>query len=452
MRFYNTGLIAALNFIKHKIFCFILLFIILSSYNITSLIAQEKMRVAVLDLAAQGISQRIALTVSDLLRTELVNSGQFTVIERAQMKSILDEQGFQQTGCTDQECAVQLGKLISARKMLVGSVSPLGNAIVLNVRIVDVEKGVVDFAAKEKAESESGLDVAVESIVRKLTNKTDLPVIVREPPAPPLNVKASNNEFSDKILITWSASARAQEYYIYRSTSEQGGYVELYNTRDTSFSDKKIVPGVIYFYSVKARTGNFYSAFSATASGYANKVIVEVKNKPEIKKEYIPSNYPFVATVSPVFLMPIGDFSDVVDTGKGAIADVAIENVLVKGIRAGISAGYWRFNGATDRVESSYMIPALLKICYSLPLIGSFNLVPEINAGGVYSSVEYVNKDAETATKTAFEMLFMAGLSIEYSFNNRNAIQLGANYGMINESSGTMNFALLKAGLLFRFL
>jgi len=62
-----------------------------------------------------------------------------------------------------------VGKLISARKILIGSASALGDSIMLNVRIVDVEKGVAEFASKQKADSESSLDIAVETLVRNLS-------------------------------------------------------------------------------------------------------------------------------------------------------------------------------------------------------------------------------------------------------------------------------------------
>ena len=151
---------------------FIFIVVILVLYLSTNLQSQQKieeMRIAVLDLNADGVSERTARIVSDMLRTEFVNTGKFTVIERSQMDVILREQGLQQTGCTDQECAVQIGKLMSARKMLIGSVSTLGTTIIVNVRIVDVESGTAEYAAKEKAESEAMLDSATELLVKRLS-------------------------------------------------------------------------------------------------------------------------------------------------------------------------------------------------------------------------------------------------------------------------------------------
>ncbi len=136
-----------------------------------SVVRAEKMRIVILNLKAEGVADQTAKTVSNMLRIEFINMGEFMVVERAQMDAIMKEQGIQASGCTDQECAVQMGKLMSARKILVGEVSPMGKSLIMTVRIVDVEKGVSEFAASQKAASEDVLDVAVNEIAEKLADR-----------------------------------------------------------------------------------------------------------------------------------------------------------------------------------------------------------------------------------------------------------------------------------------
>ena len=135
------------------------------------LFAAEKMQVAVLDLQPKGVSKVVAGGVTDMIRADLVDVGVFTVVERGQMNEILKEQGFQMTGCTDSACAVQVGKLLSAKKILVGETTKIGRTIVITVRIVDVEKGVADFAAKETAANEDALEEASRSLSKKLIER-----------------------------------------------------------------------------------------------------------------------------------------------------------------------------------------------------------------------------------------------------------------------------------------
>jgi hypothetical protein len=155
---------------KNKCLCFLFLIILLIPIHAYS---AEKMRIVVMNLKADGVADRTVRTISNMLRTELINLRKFTIVERAQMDAILKEQGLQQTGCTDQECAVEIGKLMSARKIMVGEVSHIGKSIVTTVRIVDVEKGISEFAATQKAQSEDDLDSAVSQIARQIAGRIE---------------------------------------------------------------------------------------------------------------------------------------------------------------------------------------------------------------------------------------------------------------------------------------
>jgi len=101
--------------------------------------AMRTTAVAVADLTGKEVSQAHASIVSDFLRSELVRTGAFTVVERANMDKILAEAGFQMSGCTEAECAVQMGKLLNVTRMVVGSVSKLIDTYYVTVNLVDVE-------------------------------------------------------------------------------------------------------------------------------------------------------------------------------------------------------------------------------------------------------------------------------------------------------------------------
>lgn len=149
------------KFLKNIILCII---VILTSTNIFA----DKMRVAVLNVKSDGIPQSTASAITNLIIIQLVNSEKFIVVERDKMDKILEEQGFQQTGCTDQECAVEIGKLLSANKILVGEVNKVGDSILLTVRIIDVEKGIAEYAAHDRVIAEEDLDLLVNKVVENL--------------------------------------------------------------------------------------------------------------------------------------------------------------------------------------------------------------------------------------------------------------------------------------------
>ncbi len=105
------------------------------------LFAQSTKRIAVLDLQGDGVSKSAAKTLSERLRSKLVNTGAFHVLEREQMDEILGEQGFQQSGCVSDECLVEIGRLVGVEQMIGGSIGKIGQTYTLDLRIIDVQSG-----------------------------------------------------------------------------------------------------------------------------------------------------------------------------------------------------------------------------------------------------------------------------------------------------------------------
>jgi hypothetical protein len=104
-------------------------------------------RIGVLDLTSENVPPAEVRLLSDRLRVELFNTGQFTVVERERMEEILREQGFQQSGCTATECVVQIGRLLGADKMVAGSVGRVGEMYTISLRIVNGETGALERTA-----------------------------------------------------------------------------------------------------------------------------------------------------------------------------------------------------------------------------------------------------------------------------------------------------------------
>lgn len=96
--------------------------------------------IAVLDLDAVGSSKTEASAMSDRLREELLKTGKYTLVDRQQMEAVLGEQAFQQAGCTSAECAVKVGKVLGARKLVTGRVTKIDDQHwLLSANIIDVE-------------------------------------------------------------------------------------------------------------------------------------------------------------------------------------------------------------------------------------------------------------------------------------------------------------------------
>ena len=133
----------------------------------------EKMRIAIMDFQAKGVAKSLAQNVAELIRGEMINTDRFIVVERSQMNQILKEHEFGQTGCTDVSCAVEIGKILSAKKILIGTIMKMGGVIIITARIVDVATGTGEFSEKQKAQSEQNLFEAVTIFTKKLTDRIE---------------------------------------------------------------------------------------------------------------------------------------------------------------------------------------------------------------------------------------------------------------------------------------
>jgi TolB-like protein len=148
---------------------------------------QKKLRIAILDFTnTGGLSKQETVTLGNRLRSMLVKTNAFIVLERGQMDDILDEQGFQTTGCTTTECAVEMGKLLNVEKMISGTIGKLGQTYTIDLSLIDVKTAEIEksFFRDFKGEIDGLLDMMqgianqVATIVGALSEKK--PILTAE--------------------------------------------------------------------------------------------------------------------------------------------------------------------------------------------------------------------------------------------------------------------------------
>ncbi|OGF50694.1 MAG: hypothetical protein A2231_08125 [Candidatus Firestonebacteria bacterium RIFOXYA2_FULL_40_8] len=132
-----------------------MLFLFLSCISFA--FAEGKIQIAVMELVPKDVSVSIASTVTDLIRNDLFNTGKYVVLDRSNLDKVLKEQSFQMTGCTTTDCAVEIGKILNMKQMVVGSIGKIGSTFYLNLRIVDVETGQMITSVSEACGMDSEL-------------------------------------------------------------------------------------------------------------------------------------------------------------------------------------------------------------------------------------------------------------------------------------------------------
>jgi len=100
--------------------------------------------VAVLDFEANGIPDYEAETLTERLRSEIANTKAFRITDRKLLDKIINEQALQQSGCTTDECAAEVGQLLGAQYMISGSIGKLGQTFTVDVKLVSVTTGAAE--------------------------------------------------------------------------------------------------------------------------------------------------------------------------------------------------------------------------------------------------------------------------------------------------------------------
>jgi hypothetical protein len=114
------------------------------------------------------VSPDAAEGVRGLVETELVGRADLSVVERSALRTVLEEQALQESGCTSAECAVEIGRLLSAQFAVVGVVMLSAGRYEIHLEYVDISSGRVIAMSHAKARREGGLFAAAKSAVREL--------------------------------------------------------------------------------------------------------------------------------------------------------------------------------------------------------------------------------------------------------------------------------------------
>jgi TolB-like protein len=151
--------------VKNKLLV-ILLFLLLSTA--ISVSGEDLPVITVLDFQISGISKIEATVFVDYLSSYVIDTQLFRVIDRTQRESILKEIEFSYNECSDENCQLEIGKLLSANNIIVGSLGQVASRFILNIKLIDVETGEAVSSSSQRFSSMNDLIDNCEFVVYKL--------------------------------------------------------------------------------------------------------------------------------------------------------------------------------------------------------------------------------------------------------------------------------------------
>jgi TolB-like protein len=104
--------------------------------------AETPVTMAVLPFEERDGDGRLAVTVAELLTTQLSNVPHLTMLERLRIDAVLDEQDLRREGLTEAG-GLELGRLLNADYVLLGSIGASGSSYTFSARLLRVETGEV---------------------------------------------------------------------------------------------------------------------------------------------------------------------------------------------------------------------------------------------------------------------------------------------------------------------
>lgn len=111
---------------------------------------QQVKTIAVLDFTdLQGTVTELGKFLAEELSSDLVmGQKRFDVVDRANLKRLLDENRLSRSGLVDPEAIKRLGKMAGADALVTGTVTPMGNSLRVSARIINTETARIVGAAQ----------------------------------------------------------------------------------------------------------------------------------------------------------------------------------------------------------------------------------------------------------------------------------------------------------------
>ena len=146
---------------------------------------QEQATITVLPFQSIEVSASVSMIITTLFETNLVNTNAYIVLSQNERDQILAAQEASISDCSDEACAIEIGKLLSAELIIMGTVAALGTKYIINAKIIDVTTSKTIGADSISASSVEELDIACKNLTLALVQRAQPKVMLAAKPEEP---------------------------------------------------------------------------------------------------------------------------------------------------------------------------------------------------------------------------------------------------------------------------
>ncbi len=124
--------------------------------------------IAVALFTIENTEPTIAKVVAENIITYIVDMNKFNVIERTQLERVLREAQLSNSDLMERNNTVRIGKLLSAKGVIIGSIITFGSTTTITARLVETESGRIIKSAREEIYRDNQIAGACKNIAQKL--------------------------------------------------------------------------------------------------------------------------------------------------------------------------------------------------------------------------------------------------------------------------------------------
>jgi len=145
-------------------------------------------RVAVFELELRNVKLKASMAgiLRDYLADQVAQTGDYRVVPGDKTRAALNREQIQTKGlCFAKSCQIRIGRALAADRSLSTRVMRIGRNCTVSATLYNLETQVTEKGASAKGGcGEEALQVAIDTVVRKLTVKARTPSILQEQPPP----------------------------------------------------------------------------------------------------------------------------------------------------------------------------------------------------------------------------------------------------------------------------
>jgi tetratricopeptide (TPR) repeat protein/TolB-like protein len=167
---------------------------------------------------------------AETLTTNLMKVSSLILVEQTQLAAVLYQQDRQIADFADPKTAVKVGKIVGAERVLIGSYAREGQSILFNVRMVDVETGIVLQAASVQGDWTKIFDLMTQLATAVIDSFDKKAVIVENRPV------AGEAPKAERIVLTGEQAKRLKEW----GTTNRDAYEAASRGCSTNNPDDKL--------------------------------------------------------------------------------------------------------------------------------------------------------------------------------------------------------------------